>query len=246
MPAPAADDFKGVVFRDCVDCPDMTEVEPGPAIASGGVENVNALTFAAAFALSRREITFDEWRACVRGGGCRAYSPSDDGWGRGKRPVINVSYEDAKSYVDWLSKQTGRHYRLPTEAEWAYAAHAGSAGSSLFGAPDPQRANYDGGPGARRRMTVPTGSFAPSAYGLYDMAGNVGEWVEGCAATAKDAAGCPARLVMGGGLGFAGKLDRRESQRGSAFNHARGRYRLSRCARSAMTAPPMAITHHAA
>ena len=119
-------------------------------------------------------MTFAEWDACVAGGGCGGYSP-DTPWGRGRLPAAYLSWFDAKSYADWLSRRTGRDYRLPTEAEWEYAARAGTAGPYHTGdrlAPD--RANYGGGGPA------PVGSFPPNAFGLHDMLGNVWEWVEDC------------------------------------------------------------------
>lgn len=197
LPPRPADNYAGVVFRDCVDCPDMAEIRPVPALAGDGIERASRPAIEAPFAISRREITFKQWDACVRDGGCRAYSPSDEAWGRGDRPVINVSYEDAQSYVAWLTRKTGRRYRLPSAAEWAYAAHAGAPGPYSFGALGVSKANYDGGPGARRMKTVPVGSFPPSVYGLYDMNGNVGEWTGDCARMNSRGA-CAERIVMGG------------------------------------------------
>ena len=134
------------------------------------------------FALSKHEVTFDDWDACVRGGGCNGYRPDDQGWGRGKRPVINVSWEDAQSFVAWLSRVTGGDYRLPTEAEWEYAARAGTQEKYSWGNEiGRNRANCGGcGSAWDYNWTAPVGSFAPNAFGLYDMHGNVQEWVEDC------------------------------------------------------------------
>lgn len=187
LPAPAPDDFAGVVFRDCVDCPDMAEIPagvfemgaaPGDADATASESPVRRVAIATAFALSRREITFKQWQACVADGGCRGYAPADAGWGRGDRPVINVSWDDAEAYAAWLSEKTGHVYRLPSEAEWEYAARAGgSTRIANAGVVSPMLANFeDGG----RGRTAPTGSFKPSAFGLYDMLGNVWEWVADC------------------------------------------------------------------
>jgi formylglycine-generating enzyme required for sulfatase activity len=140
------------------------------------------------FAMSRDLITFDEWEACAEDGGCRHYFPSDQHWGRGNRPVINVNWSDAQDYVIWLSAKTGRSYRLPTEAEWEYAARAGTTTPYYSGYElTTDQANYDGvdyprdgSPGVYRQMTTPVGSFAPNEFGLTDMEGNLWEWTEDC------------------------------------------------------------------
>ena len=134
------------------------------------------------FALSKHEVTLDDWDACVRHGGCSGYRPDDEGWGRGDRPVINVSWEDAQSFVAWLSRVTGDAYRLPTEAEWEYAARADAETEYSWGNRiGRNQANCDG---CRSRwdneMTAPVGSFVPNGFGMYDMHGNVSEWVEDC------------------------------------------------------------------
>jgi formylglycine-generating enzyme required for sulfatase activity len=182
LPEPPLDDFTGVVFRDCLDCPDMAE------IPAGGEASL------ASFALSRREVTFEEWRLCVADGGCRGYSPSDREQGRGKRPAVRISYEDARAYVEWLSSKTGRRYRLPTEREWTFAALAGGEGPFPRNfAPSPDLANFAEGPW---RKSLPAGSFRPSDYGLFDMQGNVWEWTEDCAGG--EGGPCAARVLKGG------------------------------------------------
>ena len=97
------------------------------------------------FAVGKYEVTFGEWEACVAGGGCGGYRPDDRGWGRGDRPVINVSWEDARGYVRWLSRKTGKTYRLLSEAEWEYVARAGTQTKYWWGDEIGRgRANCDG------------------------------------------------------------------------------------------------------
>ena len=134
------------------------------------------------FSLSKHEVTFDEWDACVAAGGCGGYRPDDEGWGRGERPVVNVSWEDAQSYVSWLSEVMGYAYRLPTESEWEYAARAGTETKHSWGnGIGNNRANCNGcGSQWDDEMTAPVGSFGANAFGLHDMHGNVREWVEDC------------------------------------------------------------------
>ena len=140
------------------------------------------------FAAGVYEVTFAEWDACVAGGGCGGLRPSDEGWGRGRRPVIYVSWQEAQLYVHWLSSRAGHRYRLLSESEWEYAARAGTTGPFHTGGTiSTKQANYDGnyvyGGGVRgvnRVRTVPVGSFSPNAFGLYDVHGNVWEWVQDC------------------------------------------------------------------
>jgi formylglycine-generating enzyme required for sulfatase activity len=129
------------------------------------------------FAIGKYEVTFAEWDACVAGGGCGGYRPKAGGWGRGSRPVIYVSYEDAKEYTAWLSRETGHDYRLPSEAEWEYAARAGTRTRYHFGdSINSSLANYH----LNKGKTLPVGSFSSNAFGLFDVHGNVWEWVEDC------------------------------------------------------------------
>ena len=134
----------------------------------------------ASFALSKYEVTFEEYdRFTAATGRVRA---DDEGWGRGRRAVINVSWEDAVAYAKWLSDRTGERYRLPSEAEWEYAARAGSTTKYSWGNKKGRnRANCDGcGSQWDDEKTAPVGSFSPNAWGLHDMHGNVWEWVQDC------------------------------------------------------------------
>ena len=141
-------------FRDCPDCPEMVVIPAGRfrmgCVSGLDCDNdekpVRTVRIDALFALSAHEVTFSEWDACVSAGGCGGHRPDDRGWGRGDRPVINVSWDDARSYVAWLSSQTGAEYRLPSEAEWEYAARAGTATKYSWGNEiGSNRANCHGG-----------------------------------------------------------------------------------------------------
>ena len=143
---------------------------------------VHEVTIPEAFAVSKYEVTFAQWDACVLGGGCGGYRPDDEGWGRGTRPVINVFWENAQAYVSWLSSQTGQNYRLLSEAEWEYVARAGSQTAYSWGSDiGSNRANCEGcGSRWDDSQTAPVGSFQANAFGVHDMHGNVWEWVEDC------------------------------------------------------------------
>ena len=140
------------------------------------------------FAVGKYEVTFAQWDACVADNGCTGPAADDAGWGRGTRPVVGVTWDEAKEYATWLSRKTGKQYRLPSEAEWEYAARARTATPFSFGPTiSPDQANYNGsagyadGPvGANRQQTQPVGSFPANAFGLNDMHGNAAEWVEDC------------------------------------------------------------------
>ena len=182
--------------EDCDVCPEMVALR-GDTFAMGSPpkevdrtdgEGPQRQVTIKPFAIGKHEVTFAEWDACIAAGGCNGYRP-DDRWGRGSQPVINVSWQDAQAYVSWLSKQTGKPYRLPTEAEWEYAARAGMTTPFSFGKTiSTAQANYDGhytyGPrgskGEYRERTVPVGSLPANPWGLYEVHGNVWEWVEDC------------------------------------------------------------------
>ena len=219
----------GQTFRDCPECPEMVvlpagsfmmgspDSEPGRESDEGPQHRV---TVPAPFAVGKYEVTWEEWEACVAAGGCDASGPQgsggDNGWGRGRRPVIRVDWNAAKAYVAWLSRRTGQSYRLLSEAEWEYAARAGTTtpfhtGSRIV----TDQANFDGNytyngsaKGTYRQKTVPVGSFAANSFGLHDMHGNVWEWVEDCYrdsyagaptdGSAWTSGGCSSRVLRGG------------------------------------------------
>ena len=176
----------GQVFRDCEDCPEMVVV-PAGTFRMGCVSGQDCFNDelpvhevrVPSFALGRYEVLFEEYDRFVAATGRE--SPRDEGWGRGGRPVINVSWEDATAYAEWLSAETGQWYRLPSEAEWEYAARAGTTTAYSWGNDIGQnRANCFGCGSRWDRETAPTGSFAANAWDLHDMRGNVWEWVEDC------------------------------------------------------------------
>jgi formylglycine-generating enzyme required for sulfatase activity len=231
---------RGRAFRDCADCPEMIEINPGyflmgsPITEAGRHINESPrrlVSIDRLFAVGRFAVTFAEWDACEQDGGCNGYKPDDGGSGRGRHPVINVSWENANAYVTWLSKKTDKKYRLLSEVEREYVTRAGTTtpywwGSTILVG----QANFERRPkkaGAdiedlkgltesiRRRLTPekiqklrkeldisgpssPTTSspeelrpklqinaetvdaFAPNPWGLYQVHGNVWEWVEDC------------------------------------------------------------------
>jgi formylglycine-generating enzyme required for sulfatase activity len=173
----------GDTFRDCVDCPELVALPAGSFDMGSTSEYeapVHRVTFTKPFAIGRHEVTFSEWDKCVDEGGCK-YRPDDRGWGRGERPAVNLSWLDAKAFVSWLSQKTGQAYRLPTEAEWEYAARAGTNTAYWWGRDVGSRqANCRECNAGEPQRTSPVGSFKPNAFGLYDTAGNVAEWVEDC------------------------------------------------------------------
>ena len=134
------------------------------------------------FKLGKYEVTFAQWDACVADGGCDDDDVFDKGWGRGDLPVIHVAWDYVQLFIDWLNDKTGGNYRLPTEAEWEYAARAGSTTWYTWGDDIGwNRANcgYDEC-GDSYEYTAPVGSFPANAWGLHDMHGNVPEWVQDC------------------------------------------------------------------
>lgn len=191
----------GKTFTDCTGCPTMVVV-PSGSFWQGAEESSSfalnkekprrMVTFSESFAVSVFEITMEQWDRCVSAGGC-SEQPRDNGWGRGSRPVIMVSWNDAQEYVSWLNKLTGQSYRLPSESEWEYFARAGE--ESEWPGGDPARAcefgNIAGNETGLRWQhqncsdpaaleTLPVGSLKPNAFGIHDVIGNVAEWTLDC------------------------------------------------------------------
>lgn len=219
-PTPSA----GKVFVDCPGCPKMVVVPAGLLPKSGKAMDKD-LIIGKRFAVSVYEVTFREWDFCVTEGGCSA-DVSDEDWGRDSQPVINVSWDDARAFTAWLSKKTGRQYRLPRDAEWEYVARAGSSMPYPWG----QYSGLDnanclqcGAAGYAGKQSAPVGSYRPNAFGLHDVIGNVWEWTDDCdtidmkspdEAVSDIAAACASRILRGGSFKTAAQdatLDRRRS-----------------------------------
>ena len=220
----------GYSFSDCENCPEMVVLAGGVFVMGSPTtepgrnrdESPQREVSITRFAMSRTEITFAQWDACLGGGGCGGFSPMDQGWGRGNQPVVGISWQQARAYVDWLNTRAGsQRYRLPTEAEWEYAARAGSMEAYAFGPRiNTRQATF------RARRPDPVGSHEANVIGLFDMHGNVGEWVEDCYVASYEAApigggavradSCARRVIRGGSY-----LDREPPLRAAARRSAR-------------------------
>jgi formylglycine-generating enzyme required for sulfatase activity len=206
----------GQTFKECRNCPEMVVVPPGTFMMGSPAdeperrpnEPQHRVTIARPYAIGKTEVTWDQWESCVRDRWCDGIAvdnslrtnPADGtpnanfvDWGRGTRPVIGVSWYDAQTFVGWLNSKTGGDdaYRLPSEAEWEYAARAGTTtpypwGTKLdhnfgnFGGPGPGLGGKAEGRDTWVDRTAPVASFPANKFGLHDMHGNVFEWVEDC------------------------------------------------------------------
>ncbi|MGO9474505.1 MAG: formylglycine-generating enzyme family protein [Rhodomicrobium sp.] len=174
----------GESFRDLDIAPEMVVVPAGEYWmgSKDGEGNDNErprhkVTIPKPFAVGRYAVTFDEWDAAVAAGGVQ-YKPSDQGWGRGRRPVINVNWDDAQGYIKWLSSKTGKPYRLLSEAEWEYCCRAGTETAYSFGGKEGDLDRYAWYSANSGSKTHPVGEKLPNGWGLHDMHGNVWEWCE--------------------------------------------------------------------
>lgn len=200
-------------FRDCAECPEMVVVKPGRFTM--GASNGDAsekpphrVTIKTRFALGKYPVTLAQWNACADAGGCK-YRPKSKGAG-GNSPARNLNWSDARQYTAWLSKKTGQRYRLPSEAEWEYAARAGTKTPYWWGKKVPSRqANCkDCGGAYSRKIPLDVGRFKPNPFGLHDLNGGVLEWVSDCWHTSYKGApatgsnwgqaGCTQRVLRGG------------------------------------------------
>jgi formylglycine-generating enzyme required for sulfatase activity len=179
------------LFKECAqDCPEMVVVPAGQFMMGAwpsdngrttGEIPQHKVTIAKAFAVSKYQLTFAEWDACADYGDCNR-NVSDGNFGRGRQPVANVTWNDAQQYVAWLSKMTGKQYRLLTEAEYEYAARAGTTTVYPWGDVIGKNNADCNGCGSQwdNKKPAPVGSFAANDFGLHDMLGNVWEWVQDC------------------------------------------------------------------
>ncbi len=230
----------GDSFKECSGCPEMIVVPAGRL-----ARPQNDVTIARPFAVAKFQLTFDEWDACAAHGDC-AQGVSDGGWGRGRQPVIHVSWNDAQTYVNWLSRVTGKSYRLLSEAEYEYAARAGSETKYPWGddikLDGNAMANCNGcGSEWDHKQTAPVDSFAANPFGLYQMVGNVWEWTEDCWHANYEGApadGAPwmtddcGRRVIRGGSWNDNPVDLRSAFRFRAFTDFRDNYLGFRVART--------------
>jgi formylglycine-generating enzyme required for sulfatase activity len=166
-------------FKDIDTGPEMVVIPAGEFTmgSSDGDSNEkppHEVTIKAPFAVCRFAVTFAEWDAAGL-----PRKPGDKGWGRGRRPVVSVSWEDARAYANWLSQQTGKAYRLLNESEWEYCCRAGTTTEFAFGDTiTHQQAQFSEGRIGSVKQTVEVGTFPSNAWGLYDVHGNVSEWCE--------------------------------------------------------------------
>jgi formylglycine-generating enzyme required for sulfatase activity len=175
----------GAVFQDAPFAPEMVVIPAGSFWMGSrdgeGKESErprHEVKIPHTLGVGRFPVTFEEWDAARPPGGVN-HKPRDEGWGRGRQPVINVSWQDAQAYVAWLSNETGKDYRLLSEAEWEYACRAGTKTEYSFGNTiSTLQAQFSEGAWGSAGSTTEVGSFPANNFGLYDMHGNVREWCE--------------------------------------------------------------------
>jgi formylglycine-generating enzyme required for sulfatase activity len=179
----------GEVFRHCAACPEMVVVPAGSFVMGSPADEAGRSAMEdprhrarihKPLAIARYEVSFAEWDACVADAGCDGYRPDDGGLGRGERPVVNVSWNDAYSYIAWLSVKTGSRYRLLSETEWEYAARGGTTSERYWDGAACAHANIADACDSGQTGSAPVGSHAANPFGLHDMIGNVSEWVQDC------------------------------------------------------------------
>jgi len=171
--------------RDCPECPEMVTISPGSFLMGDNKGDrsekpAHRVTIKRPFALGKYEVTVAQWQACVDAGACEKATESVRN--SDNAPIRDVSWGDAQDYVDWLSRVTGQSYRLPTEAEWEFAARAGTTTTYWWGNQMmPGKANCkDCGGTSSHELPADVGTLEPNPFGLHDMNGNVWEWVDDC------------------------------------------------------------------
>src|SRR5262245_30929832 len=205
-------DRKGRAFQDCADCPVVVPIPAGSFTMGQAKGDPSAApqhtVTVRAFAIGQYPVTVSEWKTCVVGGGC-SFTPRMAN-ANDRTPVHNLSWDDAQQYILWVSRSTGEKYRLPTEAEWEYAARAHTSTRYWWGdAVGTMLANCsDCGGNQDGRTPLPVGSFKPNAFGLHDIHGGVAQWVADCwfpnyqgapaDASARDQKNCQKRVLRGG------------------------------------------------
>ena len=220
----------GQTFKDCPECPELIVIPAGIFIMglngkSKKSKPAHRVNINKPFALGRYEVTWAEWQACKDAKGCISGGDHDHGWGKKGRPVINVSFVDAKQYLGWISNKTGEIYRLPSEAEWEYADRGGTTtlwwwgekvGRNHANCKDCKSKWSDGG--TLPHGSAPVGSFKPNPFGLYDTTANLFEWVEDCwnpshrgapsDGSARKEGNCRYRVIRGGSFYYYSKVGR--------------------------------------
>ncbi|RZI42828.1 hypothetical protein EGT07_12650 [Herbaspirillum sp. HC18] len=240
---PAAKVARGSEIRDCAACPVLISLPPGSFTMgsnSGDPSEKPAhhVSIGAPFAIGKYEVTVEQWNACIDGGGCPRISST----GAPNTPIRDVSWDDAQGYVKWLANASGKPYRLPTEAEWEYAARAGTSTRFWWG--DQMRTGYanckDCGDPWSADGPAPVGSFAPNPFGLHDVNGSVWEWVADCWHThyngapangsAWDAQGCRERVIRGGSWrdGASYMPSSTRFKYGASVRHSQNGFRVAR------------------
>ncbi len=221
----------GTLFKDCPTCPDMMVV-PAGIFVMGSPKDKNeiptrVIRVKKPFAISRFEILHTEWDACLAAGACK-HKPHDHNWGKNRMPVMNINHGMAQGFARWLSETTGKKYRLPSEAEWEYAARAGTKTEYWFGDDVGQnRVNCrECGSPWSGIGNAPVGSFDPNPWGLYDMNGNAFEWVEDCwhenyNGAPKDMSAwtegnCQLRVIRGGSWYYYSRMSRAATRQKNA------------------------------
>lgn len=256
----------GRVFRDCATCPEMVVVPAGSFMMGSSASEegrrfeegpLHWVTIGVPFAVGVNEITFAQWEACVRAGGCEDTEVDDEGWGRGQRPVINVNWWDAMAYAWWLSEETGEQYRLLSEAEWEYVARAGTQSARYWGEGTALQCRHANGYDRTSHQakgddkmfvrcedghieTAPVGSFLPNAFGLNDVLGNVSEWTLDCwnwmydgapaDGSAWNTGDCSKRVLRGGSWNVVPETLRSARRYGNSagIRHEYGGFRVAR------------------